>query len=381
MSTQSSLSSPKPPAPSRPKVALLTLDFAPRVGGLQQYLLELSRRIGLNCDLNIVYPDGDPSRYSEEPFQLFGLKKPRQGFFPNFALQSSWRIGRTLAALHPDLIVVGHAHPRLLLPAALFRKPYIVLAYGNDFEAAQRRWHAPFFNRLLARAHRLVTISHANARRFEELGLPSPEILYPGTNPARFSPAPSSSKESPILLTVARLVPRKGIDTVLQAMPALLEQFPALQYWIVGDGPAKESLARQAQELDLLNAVRFLPNISDSDLPDIYRRAAIFVMPTRADYHAGSIEGFGIVYLEASASGLPVVAARTGGAAEAVIENETGLLVPPDDPTALEQSIARLLGDPGLRRGMGRAGRRWVEREMNWDRAGSQFMSIIQRSL
>ena len=120
-----------------------------------------------------------------------------------------------------------------------------------------------------------------------------------------------------------------------------------------------------------------MDSVSDSELPAIYRQATIFVMPARAEYHAGSVEGFGIVYLEASASGLPVVAARTGGAAEAVRENETGLLVPPDDPPALALALARLLDDGALRQRMGRAGRRWVEREMNWDRAAQQFLSII----
>lgn len=104
-------------------------------------------------------------------------------------------------------------------------------------------------------------------------------------------------------------------------------------------------------------------------------------MPSREDYHAGSVEGFGIVYLEASASGLPVVAARSRGAAEAVIENKTGLLVPPDDPQALTQALSQLLDDTMMRHQMGRAGRRWVEDEMNWDRAGRQFLSIIERAL
>jgi phosphatidylinositol alpha-1,6-mannosyltransferase len=93
------------------------------------------------------------------------------------------------------------------------------------------------------------------------------------------------------------------------------------------------------------------------------------------------VEGFGIVYLEASASGLPVVAARSRGGAEAVLEGETGLLAPPDDPAALTQVLAPLINDADLRQRMGRAGRRWVEREMNWDRAGQQLISIVDRAL
>ncbi len=261
------------------------------------------------------------------------------------------------------------------------RRRFIALAYGNDYEAAQLRWHASIFNRLLAGARPLVTISRANAQRLQELGLPSPELLLPGTDPDRFTPPASPPSGPPILLTVARLVSRKGIDTVLRALPPLLDQTPGLQYWIVGTGPARDSLRQLAKELQINHAVRFMDDVSDSDLPAIYRKATIFVMTARAEYHAGSVEGFGIVYLEASASGLPVVAARSGGAAEAVIDAETGLLVPPDDPQALAQALKRLLNDPALRQRLGRAGRRWVEREMNWDRVGRQFMSIIDRAL
>ncbi len=374
----------------RIKVALLTLDFAPRVGGMQQYLFEICRRVGRQCNLTVVHPDGNPSALSEEPFQMVTFGQNRTGGLSSednhrsafgSSLLTSWRISRTLAALQPHLTVVGHAHPLLLLPAAISRRHYIALAYGNDYEAAQLRWHSPIFNRLLASARPLVTISLANAQRLQELGLPEPELLLPGTNPDRFTPPASPPSGPPILLTVARLVTRKGIDTVIRALPPLLDQTPGLQYWIVGSGPARHSLAQLAQELQLVHAVHFMDSVSDSELPAVYQKATVFVMTSRAEYHAGSVEGFGIVYLEASATGLPVVAARSGGAAEAVIENETGLLVPPDDPQALAQTLARLLNDAALRQRLGRNGRRWVEREMNWDRVGRQFMSIIERAL
>ena len=375
---------------ARIRVALLTLDFAPRVGGMQQYLFEICRHVGLHCDLTVVHPNGNPSALIEEPFQTVTFGQNRSDGFsaegnprstPGTVLLTAWRIARALTALKPHITVVGHAHPLLLLPAFTSRRPYIALAYGNDYEAAQLRWHSPIFNRLLASARPLVTISRANAQRLQELGLPPPELLLPGTNPDRFTPPASPPSGPPILLTVARLVSRKGIDTVLRALPPLLDQTPGLQYWIVGTGPARSSLEQLAQELQLVHAVHFMDSVSDSELPAVYQKATVFVMTSRAEYHAGSVEGFGIVYLEASATGLPVVAARSGGAAEAVIENETGLLVPPDDPQALAQTLARLLNDAALRQRLGRNGRRWVEREMNWDRVGRQFMSIIERAL
>ncbi len=379
-----------PPHAPRPRVALLTLEFPPSIGGVQQYLYQLSRRIGREFNLTVVFPTGDPSHFKDDSFQIVSFARQSQGQMSSYSgkrshlvtkLLALWRVAYALKSIRPHLTIIGHAHPSLLLPTTVSRKKSIVIAHGNDFEAAQLRWHAPISNRLLARAHSLVTNSHANARRLQELGLSSPEILYPGTHPDRFAPPAAPTTGPPVLLTVARLVPRKGIDTVLQALPPLLDRSPDLQYWIVGNGPAQASLAQQAQELGLMHAVRFMHEVSDSELPEIYRKSTIFVMPPRADYRAGSVEGFGIVYLEASASGLPVIAADSGGAAEAMIENETGLLVPPDDPPALTNALLRLLNDSGMRDRMGRAGRRWVESEMNWDRAGRQMISIIERAL
>ena len=360
------------------RIALLTLDFPPSIGGVQHYLFELSRRIGRHYNLTVVRPRTGSSQFQTEPFRVL----PVPSTMP-------WHLARTLATIRPHLTIVGHAHPRLLLPAALLRTVrYIALAYGNDFEAAQGKWHSRIFNRLLAGASPLVTISGANARRLQNLGLPTPEIVLPAADPSRFTPSPAARPVSPVLLTVARLVSRKGIDTVLRALPPLLELAPSLEYWIVGNGPARPELERLIRDLRLTASVRFLSKegdpVSDSELPDIYRRASIFVLPARAEFHTAegspSVEGFGIVYLEASASGLPVVAARSRGASEAVRENETGLLVPPDDPAELTQALARLLCDDDLCQRLGRAGRRWVERDMNWDRVGRQFISIIERT-
>ena len=360
MSTRSSLPPCSSSSTSGLRAALLSLDSHPRSGGMQQYLIAIVRRIGRRCSLTVLHPDGNPPLFSEEPFRLvtFGqnssVRLPDAGksrSTPGAAVLASWRIARALAALRPHLPVVGHAHPRLRQPATMSKGRYLVLANGNDFETAQLRWHAPIFNRLLAGAQPLVTKSHANAQRLQKLGLPRPEMLTPRIEPDRFTPPASPPSGLPVLLTVACLVSRKGIDTVLQALPQLLDRTPFLQYRGVGNGPARSSLEQLAQELGLTQTMCFIDAVSDSELPEVYQKATVFVMTSRAEYHASTVEGFGIVYLEASASGMTVVAARSGGAAEAVIEDETGLLVPPDDPPALAQAISRLLNGAALRAG------------------------------
>ncbi len=351
------------------RIALLTLDFPPGVGGVQTYLYEIARRLAGRHELIVVTPvEASPDA---------------GGSFRRVVLPSStpWAFVRSLRALRPDRVLVGHAHPRLLVPAALVaRGRYGAIVYGNDYLAAQRRWHRPLFNWLLGRSRPLITITRANAERLRRLGLPRPVVVYPGTDPLRFRPPPVPPGPPLVLLTVGRLVPRKGIDVVLRALPALLAEFPGLRYRVAGDGPDRPRLERIARDLGVAHVVEFVGRVPDERLPGLYRSAHVFVMPAREEREAASVEGFGIVYLEASASGLPVVAGRSGGVVEAVREGETGLLVPPDDPEALTRVLRDLLGDAALRRRMGRAGRRWVEEEMNWDRTAKGILRALETS-
>jgi phosphatidylinositol alpha-1,6-mannosyltransferase len=273
---------------------------------------------------------------------------------------------------------VGHAHPQLLLPAALYtRNHHLTIAHGNDYLAAQRRWHRSLFNWLLGHSHPLVTHTRANAQRLNELGFAGARVIYPGTDPIRFTPAVAVPPFPPVLLTVGRLVSRKGIDTVLEALPLLLLRVPDLQYMIVGDGPDRPRLQSLVQALKLQNVVSFRGEVTDAQLLATYHQAHIFVMPVREEQQAASVEGFGIVYLEASACGLPVIAGRSGGAIEAVRDGQTGYLVEPRDPEALAKKVLTLLQNAELRQQMGQNGRRWVETEMNWDRAAQQFLQIL----
>ena len=355
----------------KPRLVIPTLDFLPNRGGQQEYVFEIAQRLE-NWEITIVTPVSGPPVYSPPP---------AEGRFSRVVLPSTnpihlWQGIRTL---RPDLLLLGHAHPRLLLAGFLWGK-YGTLTFGNDFLAAQRHWHTPFFNALLRRSCPLVAITHAMGARLQALGMPPPVIVLPGTNPARFTPA-DSPPQTPILLTLCRLVPRKGIDTVLRALPALLESFPTLRYRIGGNGPDRERLETLAAELGIAQAVEFLGFVPDEELPTLYRSATIFVMPAREEPNAASVEGFGIVYLEASASGIPVVAGNSGGTAEAVRDGETGLLVPPDDPAALTQTLIQLLSDPGLCRRLGDTGRRWAEDTMNWERTTVKLQKILENML
>ena len=364
------------PAPARPRLVLLTLDFLPGVGGVQEYLYQIGQRLAETYDVTVVTPISDPLSGSGP--------LPGSGLLPEPARLQRVVVPATplafwqhLRHLRPAQVLVGHAHPRLLLAAAFYGR-YSAIAYGNDFLAAQKRWHRLLFNRLLARAAPLITISQASSLRLQQLGLPKPLIVRPGVDPQRFTPFPRRlDEEPPTLLTVGRLVGRKGIDTVLQSLPALLAEFPDLRYLIGGDGPDRQRLEQLAQRLGVTPAVSFLGKIDPAALPHLYRQADIFIMPARAEEENSSVEGFGIVYLEASASSLPVIAGHSGGSAEAVRDGQTGLLIPPDDPARAVEAASRLLRDPVWRRQLGANGRCWIEAEMNWNRAGEEMLSAL----
>ena len=346
-------------------LAILTLDFKPDFGGVQEYLYQISQRLASYCEVTVITP---------QPGKLPASTRFHRLMLSSAGIHHFWQ---ALRRIQPTHVLVGHAHPRLLA-AARFYGRYATMTHGNDYLAAQKRWHHFLFNKLMAHSSPLLTNSKANARRLTEIGLPPPAIIPPGTNPAQFFPTNiSNPRETAILLTIGRLVPRKGIDTVLQALPPLLPTFPHLRYRIGSDGPDRVRLEQLVATLKLEKVVSFLGKIPPESLPGIYREAHIFVMPTREEAGGRSIEGFGIVYLEASASGLPVIASRSGGAVEAVQDGKTGILVPPNNPTAVAQAITTLLQDNALRLKMGQAGRKWIETTMNWERATKQLAQTL----
>jgi phosphatidylinositol alpha-1,6-mannosyltransferase len=203
-----------------------------------------------------------------------------------------------------------------------------------------------------------------------------------GTDPERFRPLDASSlrnalalTDTSVVLTVSRLVPRKGIDTVLRALPEVLDAVPSLTYLVVGTGPDRERLERLATNLGIRPHVHFTGHVPFDDLPRYYNAADVFAMPSREA--SPDVEGFGLVFLEAGACGIPVIGARTGGIPDAIQDGETGLLVPPSSPEALANALTRLLSSPDLAHRLGEQGRRHVVQEANWDHVADQLWNVL----
>jgi phosphatidylinositol alpha-1,6-mannosyltransferase len=211
-----------------------------------------------------------------------------------------------------------------------------------------------------------------------------------GTDPAVFSPASDTRAlrkrwgvgDDPLVLTVARLVPHKGQDTGIRALASLSGEFPDLRYVLVGEGHDEARLRLLASELGVAGRVVFAGPIPDEELPEAYATSTVYLGASRIDNEI-NVEGFGIAFLEASASGVPVVAGDSGGVRSAVRDGETGVVVPPEDHAAIARAIADFLRDEERRRTFGAAGRRAVESHFNWDRVARdtrEFALQVTRS-
>ena len=178
-----------------------------------------------------------------------------------------------------------------------------------------------------------------------------------------------------VLLTVSRLAPRKGHDVLIEALPSITEEHPDTVYLVAGDGGRRSELESLARRVGVEDHVVFLGYVPDEDLPDLYATADQFVMPNRRE--GNSVEGFGIVFLEANATGTPVVGGDSGGAPDAVADGVTGRLVDPYDADAVAEAVTELLSDRETLARMGRSGYERVRSEFDWERAGRELEEVL----
>ena len=209
--------------------------------------------------------------------------------------------------------------------------------------------------------------------------------LTPGVDVETFTPKidPSAVRQAydlvdrPTVVCVSRLVPRKGQDRLIDALPAVRSAVPDVRLLLVGAGRYRDDLARRARDAGVADAVVFTGGVSHADLPAHYAAGDVFAMPCRTRRGGLDVEGLGIVFLEASAAGLPVLAGDSGGAPDAVLEGETGYVVDGRDVAAIAQRLVDLLRDAPLRARLGAAGRAWVEHDWQWDLLAARLRELL----
>lgn len=338
------------------KILLLTLEFPPQIGGVASYLAGFVEAL----------------RGAGRPVTVLIAPLGRGLFSWRHQIITTWRAVRREQS---SVLVISHVLPvgyTALILRFCARLPYIVIVHGLDVLAPQGNpWKRFWLMVILKNAHAVIANSEFTKKEVVRLGIAETlvVVVYPCVNERLITvgadavfAAPSGKR---ILLTLGRLVARKGHDAVIRTLPAIAAQVPEVLYIIAGDGPERRRLEQLARELGVSERVLFLGAVPEINIPALYAAADIFVMPTRQI--GADVEGFGLVFLEANAFGKPVVGGRSGGVSEAIVDGETGLLVPPNDPAALAEAVLRLWQNSDLAARLGERGRERVREEFRWE--------------
>jgi phosphatidyl-myo-inositol dimannoside synthase len=375
-------------------VLLVTNDFPPRRGGIQSYLENLVTRLADAGDhtLSVYAPKWKGAEEYDARMAERGIhveRHPTTLMVPEPTVAK--RMRRMIAERGADTVWFGAAAPLALLsPLARDAGAHRVIASTHGHEVG---WSMlPLARTALRRIGNdtdvITYISQYTRGRFASAFGPRAalEHLAPGVDVDRFEPNSVARAElraryglgdRPVVVCVSRLVPRKGQDMLIRALPAIRERVPAAALVIVGGGPYRESLHRLAAEFGVTDHVVFTDGVPSEELPAHHAMADVFAMPCRTRGSGLDVEGLGIVYLEASATGVPVVAGRSGGAPESVRDGETGLVVDGWDVGQVAAAVGDLLADPDRAAAMGAAGRQWVVDEWQWSYKAQRLSELL----
>ncbi|MER8182615.1 glycosyltransferase family 4 protein [Kitasatospora sp. NPDC094015] len=374
------------------KTLIVTNDFPPRPGGIQAFVHNMAVRqpAGSIVVYASTWRDGsEVARFdAEQPFPV--IRDRTRMMVPTPRVTR--RAAEILRAEGCSSVWFGAAAPLGLMAPALRRAGaarLLGMTHGHEAAWAQLPGSRQLLRRIGAGTDTLTYLGEYTRSRIA--AAVGPEAagrmvqLPPGVDEQTFRPDSGGAAvrarlgltDRPVVVCVSRLVPRKGQDTLVSAMPRILAEVPDAVLLIVGGGPYRADLEKLVDATGVREAVRFTGAVPWEELPAHYGAGDVFAMPCRTRRGGLDVEGLGIVYLEASATGLPVVAGDSGGAPDAVLEGETGYVVPGRSTEITAERIVRLLQDEELRRRMGEAGRRWVERSWRWDLLAGRLTSLL----
>ena len=363
------------------RILLVTNDFGPRAGGIETFIIGLVERLKHHEIYVYTSAQADSQSYDEEWLAKYGVRVIRD---QSRILLPTPRVVLALRTLIKresiEVIWFGAAAP-LGISARWLRissvRKIIALTHGHEVWWSK----VPPFNLLMKEMGKSIdSFGYLGAFTASALSrVISPNKLTriaPGIDTEHFQPIERDNL-APTIISVGRLVHRKGQDRLVEALPLIKASIPNVQLICVGEGPHRSELDRLIVENEVSENVKFLGRIAYKDLPGILALGDVFVMPSRSRLFGLEVEGLGIVYLEASACGLPVIAGSSGGAPDAVIEGETGFVVDGNDLNAIADRTIMLLSDPELRSRFGQRGREWVVAEWRWEIWSSRFDDLV----
>jgi len=385
------------------KVLIVTNDFPPRSGGIQSFVHALAAR--LPADGVVVYAPAWPGAAEFDAKQPFPVVRHRSSLM--LPLPGVARRAREILIEHGcDTVLFGAAAPLGLLAPSLRRagaRKVVALTHGHEAGWAALPGARSLLRKIGDQADVVTYLGEYTrirlARAMSRAGAARMVRLAPGVDNATFSPGAGGaairqrlgiSQQAQVVLCVSRLVPRKGQDTLIRAWPRVVAAIgadvvpearktntdqPVLL--IVGEGPYGPKLRKLARRLGVAGSVIFAGSVPWDDLPKYYDAGTIFAMPCRTRRAGLDVEGLGIVYLEASATGLPVIGGDSGGAPDAILPGETGYVVAGGDVAGLSERLIGLLADPEGAATMGDKGLAWVDQEWRWDLVSRRLGEIL----
>lgn len=378
------------------KTLIVTNDFPPRPGGIQAFLHNMALR--LEPERLVVYAstwkrgrEGVAATAAFDAEQPFTVVRDRT----TMLLPTPGATRRAVSLLREHgctSVWFGAAAPLGLMAPALRAagaERLVATTHGHEAGWAQLPAARQLLRRIGDSTDTITYLGEYTRSRIATALTPDAAErmvqLPPGVDEKTFHPGSGGDEvrarlgltDRPVVVCVSRLVRRKGQDTLIQAMPRILAAEPDTVLLIVGGGPYEQDLRRLARETGVEASVRFTGSVPWSELPAHYGAGDVFAMPCRTRRGGLDVEGLGIVYLEASATGLPVVAGDSGGAPDAVLDGETGWVVRGGEPAEAAERIVALLGDPELRDRMGKRGRQWVEEKWRWDLLADKLRELL----
>jgi phosphatidylinositol alpha-1,6-mannosyltransferase len=376
------------------KILCITNDFGPRAGGIETFVIGLIERMPKDSIIVFTSSQDGSAPFDAKWMSEYGVEVIRDR---SRILLPTFRIGIRVRALVREreirTVFFGAAAPLALLSQGL-RKAcvtrIVALTHGHEvwwskvwpFSWAMRRIgngvdHLTYLGEYTRRS-----ISQALTQGAREAMVK----IAPGIDTEHFAPRSDAAAlrrelglaDKKVIVSVGRLVHRKGQDRLIESLPEILTQIPQAHILFIGDGPFKDHLVKRAEQLGVSPHITFIGRIQYAELPRYICVGDIFAMPSRSRLAGLEVEGLGIVYLEASACGLAVIGGKSGGAPDAVLEAETGFAVEGTSPAAIAQAAIALLSQPELSARMGARGREWILSQWQWSAWSSRFNELLQ---
>ena len=378
---------------------VVTNDFGPRSGGIETFIHGLLAQASKNQQRNFVVltsrqdPQGEVITFDQKMWEENRIKVVRDTAKVLLPTRRLAKAATDLFITHKcENVIFGASAPLGLLAKSLRKagaKHIVALTHGHEVWWARMPLFSAALRRIGAQADQMTYLGEFTRGAVANVLLREDHSklvhLPPGVDLTRFTPGIKSVElqkkwgivDAPVIVSIGRLVARKGSDQLIKAMPEVLQQFPKSKLLLVGTGNYQKRLEKSVRNLKVQDSVIFAGRVEHELLPDYYRLGDLFAAPCRSRYGGLEVEGLGIVYLEASACGVPVIAGKSGGAPDAVLDGKTGLLVNGRDHREVGAALIKLLSDQPLRQKMGADGRVWMEQLWSWEGLGARFEEII----